>query len=750
MFEVGTTVHDLQVQALDHTTSGGSVYTAMQTGLGRRVTVYVADAPADSEAGQRFLAQVTRLAAIEDRHLLPVYEVRTVEDRIVAIGGAGNSRLEDRLADGPLAPEHAVAIVEQMVAAVEALERAGVDGVLPTLRTVIPSAGGEARFSAVEALLDRDGAPAESAVQRLGRLLASASAGTRDAVTAAVPAPLRPVVERAAEPDGYASPRALADAARSALPVTRTARRRRVPVWIGAVAAAVGAVLAVVLLSSGEKTPKRAPANAPAARIAAVIDVGGDARSIGVGAGGVWVGRQDRQLVRVDPATDRVVGAPLRFAPPVEAGDTNVTVRAGAGAVFAMDATSRTVVRVDPKTVRVTARKNLGAFILGAAVGGQELWVITGPPTKLVRLDATTLRRIGTPIASGTESFDVEPDGRIAYLADTQGRFARIDMGTGHVDAFHPAGQTFKMALRGGTLWIPDSPNAALLQVDARSLEPRGEIVRGLSFATTATALGDSIWVTTLRAPDPAAPAQLHRIDAASGRQAGRPLALGSGVGWPQAGAGALWISSDHGVIKVLPTSPAPATTPNPAPPKDHGPLLGGPLRRGTYVGRLDRSRVSVTVDDDEWVTTVDPEAFEFGRRRNADTGATLFVPAHVFDRRGGVAPPRSVGQVLRTLRANPHLAVGPVRRTTIGGESAVGVSLDVRAGTPRSDLCGQRLCLPLFETAMASYNAERGLSQRLWLVRHRGRVVAAVLSALSNAELDTPERLLQTVRFLP
>lgn len=743
MFEIGTTVGDLRIEALQRTTGGGAIYTARQTGLARSVTVYVADAPAGSEAGQRFLADVTRLASIEDRHLLPVYEVRTVDDRVVAIGGGGESRLADVLAEGPLAPERAVAIVEQMIAAVDALQRAGVTGVLPSTATVAASADGEARFSAVEALLDTpgDGAP-DGAVRRFADLLAAAS-------TAAT---LRPVVERASEPGGFTSGRELVAAARATLDPTPPARRRPAPLAIGAIAAiAACAVVAVVLLSTGDEAPQPPPASAPAARIAAVIDVGGPARSIGVGEGGVWVGRQDRKLVRIDPATDRVVGAPLRFAPPVPADDTNVTVRAGAGAVFAMDYSSGTVVRVDPKTMRITRRKGVGRGILGALVTGRDLWVLTGPPTQLLRLDAGTLRQLGAPIGAGTLSFDVESAGPIAYLPDAQGNFARINTQTRHIDRFSPAGSTYNIALRDDVLWIPDSPNGTLVQVDAYTLKPRGEIVRGLGHATTATTLGDSIWVTTLRTSDPASPNELHRIDAATGRQAGRPVVLGTGVGWPQAGAGALWISSDRGIIKVLPTSPAPATSPNPPPPKDHGEILGGPLKSGTYTAHIGRSRLEIRVDDDGWLAVVEATSLELQRLKDSETNLGVFLPTHVFDRRGGLVLPRSVGEVLRTLRANPHLIVGPPEHATIGGVPAVGVLLEVRPHTPRSDVCPKRLCLPLLEFRTGGgFAAELGVQGRLWLLQRKGQVLGMGTSGTSEAKLAIAEQMLQTMHFLP
>lgn len=736
MFEPGTTVDDLRVEALKRTTSGGSIFTATQLGLGRPVTVYVADAPADSDAGRRFLADITRLATIDDSHLLPVYEVRTVDGRIAAIGGGGETRLQDLLADGPLPAEQAVAIVEQMVAAVEALERAGVHGVLPTAATVVPSADGAARLSAVEALLEPAiGETAADPVRHFAGLLASASGGGA----------LQPVIERAG---GCTTARELVAAARAALPAP-SERRRRLPLAIGAAATAAAIAVVVLLLSSGSDAPRRAPANAPGARIAAVIDVGGQSRSIGVGEGGVWVGRQDRQLVRIDPATNRVVGAPIRFAPPAPANQTNVTVRVGAGAVFAMD-TSGTVVRVDPKSSRITARAPGLGQILGATVAGRELWVLVGPPTKLLRFDADTLRRLGPPIGAGRLSVDVESAGPIAYLADIQGEFTRVDTRTGHVDTYHPAGQGFNMALRDGVLWIADASNGTLVQIDTDSLKRRGEVVRGLGHVITATALGDSIWVMASRDPDPSTPMRLYRIDAATGRVAGKALALGSSVGWPQPGAGALWLSADRGVIKVVPTSPEPETTPNrPAPPR-LSELTGGPVTPGSHTTDLGRSRLSLQYRDDGWLATVDKDFVDNARLDDSQSELTVMIPSAVFDRHGGLVRPRSVSQVLATLRANPRLIVGKARDAAVGGESAVGVSLAVRPDTPRSDLCGQRRCLAVFNLPAGGWAAERDLVLRLVLLRHRGQIVVASMGARSAAKLTTVTSLLRTMRFLP
>jgi hypothetical protein len=96
LIERGTTIGDLRVESRERTTAGGSVYRAVQAGLGRAVALHVLDAAPESEIGRSFLADAGRLASVDDPGILPVYEVRIVDGRIVALARFSDGRRLDR------------------------------------------------------------------------------------------------------------------------------------------------------------------------------------------------------------------------------------------------------------------------------------------------------------------------------------------------------------------------------------------------------------------------------------------------------------------------------------------------------------------------------------------------------------------------------------------------------------------------------------------------------------------------------
>ena len=263
-----------------------------------------------------------------------------------------------------------------------------------------------------------------------------------------MPVALRGVVARSTDATApYGSASAVAAAARAAVPASR--RRRRAPALVaGGVAIVAAAVLALVLVATaGDDGGPRAPAATPAARVAATIPLGGVPGVDSAAAGGsIWVPRADRTLVRIDPATNRVVGAPLRFGRAAEdKADFIVGVRAGDGAVWALDETRGTIARVDPLTVRVTGRIKLGGAVLDAKIVGHTLWAFDGPDgSHLVRFDTRTLRRIPTR----SDHVFIQPFGTVMH-GDTVGV---NDVGDGtvtRVDARTGRSQTARIAAQG-------------------------------------------------------------------------------------------------------------------------------------------------------------------------------------------------------------------------------------------------------------------------------------------------------------
>jgi len=133
-------------------------------------------------------------------------------------------------------------------------------------------------------------------------------------------------------------------------------------------------------------------------------------------------GRERRRgVTRVDPATDRVLGAP------VTVGDETAAIAAGDNAAWVLARRDGPdtpkidwfVVRVDPVggATRVVARV-LGYDPNELAVERGTLWVTEASRHALDRFDARTRRALGAPIHTGPEPWGLAVGGRSAWVGD--------------------------------------------------------------------------------------------------------------------------------------------------------------------------------------------------------------------------------------------------------------------------------------------------------------------------------------------
>ena len=126
-------------------------------------------------------------------------------------------------------------------------------------------------------------------------------------------------------------------------------------------------------------------------------------------------------MTRVDPATDRVLGAP------VTVGDETAAIAAGDDAAWVLARRDGPdtpkidwfVVRVDPAggATRVVARV-LGYDPNELAVERGTLWVTEASRHALDRFDARTRRALGAPIHTGPEPWGLAVGGRSAWVGD--------------------------------------------------------------------------------------------------------------------------------------------------------------------------------------------------------------------------------------------------------------------------------------------------------------------------------------------
>ena len=377
------------------TGTAGSIFQGEQSALRRPVVIQVATAAAASGDGGRFLDVARRLAGIHHPHLLDIYDVDVDGDVPFAVmrESPGPSLRDLVAAHGPLEPRRIVRLGEQLASALEALDAAGLSFEQVSLDDVFLEGSGDDEHAYLAPLGELIDAEAPGPVLE--------SSPSRSA--AALAGLMSSVAEPSSAVATGATPSAVALAARQAL---APPPRRRLRLAVAAAVLAVAAIAAgiVVATRSGGR-----PATAqPVARKVATIPLGGSPRSVAVGQDAVWIATANGTAVRVDPRTNEVVGQPIRFGKPQK--DSNLTIRVGAGFVFAIDGSAGLLTRIDPRRNAVTSRLHLGGFLDGAAVAGGVVWVLRSSPDgveppsdQLVRVDASTLEKIGKPYAVGRE-----------------------------------------------------------------------------------------------------------------------------------------------------------------------------------------------------------------------------------------------------------------------------------------------------------------------------------------------------------
>jgi DNA-binding beta-propeller fold protein YncE len=227
---------------------------------------------------------------------------------------------------------------------------------------------------------------------------------------------------------------ALREEQRGALVRGLRSARPRPAMALGAVAAAVAlALIAVTTLLVGSR--REEPAAPPGPRVTADVPLA-DALGGGgaTGFGSVWVSEsQVGQILRVDPRTRRVTAR-------IDAG-ASVTLAAGADSIWAATNASgsfdRPLLRIDPRTNRVVARiprrTPSGAPFPGGGfvtVAGSRVWVLSGTGALLV--DPATNRVVRAVRLGGSFLVvDALVQGDELWLVRANDTITRFDARTG-------------------------------------------------------------------------------------------------------------------------------------------------------------------------------------------------------------------------------------------------------------------------------------------------------------------------------
>lgn len=215
-------------------------------------------------------------------------------------------------------------------------------------------------------------------------------------------------------------------------------------------------------------------------------------KAVAVSTGAVWAGRGDtRSLVRIDPASDRVVATiPIAIeAWYIAASDT---------AVWVTDWRTNTVVRVNPATNQVMATiPNLPNGPTGVAIAQGSVWVACSRDNVLLKIDTATNRVVATmptnpvplPVVSAFGSIWIRNE-----FFEGNGTVERLDPATNQVVATIPVGPEIGrdgidgIGVLDGHIWVS---GLLLHEIDPAT----NQVVKRLNHSSNAVASGaGSLW----------------------------------------------------------------------------------------------------------------------------------------------------------------------------------------------------------------------------------------------------------------
>ena len=251
----------------------------------------------------------------------------------------------------------------------------------------------------------------------------------------------------------------------SALTITdgrtrRLARTVPLPMRPAAVAVAADTVwvadgrrgLLVRLDAGYERIAARATWRRPPRREAVGLS-GFDPTAVTVAGGAAWATDGSARLVRADPS-----GRVTR----VRAAHRLDGIAAGAGAVWAISREDAAVVRVDPRSGRVTDEIRIAArpggeapAPIAVAATSSAVWVLNGNTATVSKIDARTLGVTATiPLSLEQSPRDIDAGAGAVWVANFDGTLTRIPVGRGEPRSSFLRASLVGVAGSAGRVWL--------------------------------------------------------------------------------------------------------------------------------------------------------------------------------------------------------------------------------------------------------------------------------------------------------
>jgi len=143
--------------------------------------------------------------------------------------------------------------------------------------------------------------------------------------------------------------------------------------------------------------------------------------------GRVWtlVGRNPATVVPLDPKTMKTIGSPITISP-----SRVISVVSDGGVLWATAAEANKLLRIDPKTRRVTS-VSVGEFPVGVVFADGSVWVANRSAGTVTKVDPSTMRVTKTIHVGELPTWMTAADGSVWVASQHDGTVDRIDARTG-------------------------------------------------------------------------------------------------------------------------------------------------------------------------------------------------------------------------------------------------------------------------------------------------------------------------------
>jgi hypothetical protein len=189
-----------------------------------------------------------------------------------------------------------------------------------------------------------------------------------------------------------------------------------------------------------------------------------DASAVLIGARAVWAtsdpgAKRNGLVVRIDPGSGQITARRTIGRQPVD-------MALVAGEVWVALRRAGDVLRVDPNTLRVLARVHVGPSISRLATDGEDLWVLDRTNETVTRIDTRSAGIIGTPLSLGKELQDIAAAGGSLWVAASDSTVTRVNAQGVPVGASISVGAPpLSLAGDGTGVWVASATNESLSRI---------------------------------------------------------------------------------------------------------------------------------------------------------------------------------------------------------------------------------------------------------------------------------------------